>query len=103
VAAGLPKGRGAINVAGLAFYDRLIDELLGAGIEPWLCLYHWDRRRRSTTSAAGPIATAPCGLPISVNPASLMRTIAVVSEAEKARPEPASDRPGDGNAAVCAA
>ncbi len=38
----LPKGRGAVNESGLAFYDRLIDGLLAAGIEPWLCLYHWD-------------------------------------------------------------
>ena len=38
----LPLGRGAINEAGLAFYDRLIDALLVAGIEPWICLYHWD-------------------------------------------------------------
>ena len=38
----LPHGRGAANEAGLAFYDRLIDALLAAGIEPWLCLYHWD-------------------------------------------------------------
>jgi len=38
----LPQGRGAINEPGLAFYDRLIDGLLAAGIEPWLCLYHWD-------------------------------------------------------------
>jgi beta-glucosidase len=38
----LPQGRGAANEAGLAFYDRLIDELLAAGIAPWLCLYHWD-------------------------------------------------------------
>jgi beta-glucosidase len=38
----LPAGRGAINKAGLAFYDRLIDAVLAAGIEPWLCLYHWD-------------------------------------------------------------
>lgn len=38
----LPTGRGAPNEEGLAFYDRLIDELLNAGIEPWLCLYHWD-------------------------------------------------------------
>ncbi|HWT99244.1 MAG TPA: GH1 family beta-glucosidase [Terriglobales bacterium] len=38
----LPQGRGLPNAAGLAFYDRLIDGLLAAGIEPWLCLYHWD-------------------------------------------------------------
>jgi beta-glucosidase len=38
----LPKGRGGVNEAGLAFYDRLIDSLIEAGIEPWLCLYHWD-------------------------------------------------------------
>jgi beta-glucosidase len=38
----LPKGQGAANEPGLAFYDRLVDELLAAGIEPWLCLYHWD-------------------------------------------------------------
>lgn len=38
----LPQGRGSANEAGFAFYDRLIDELLAAGIEPWLCLYHWD-------------------------------------------------------------
>ncbi|MFI4998306.1 MAG: GH1 family beta-glucosidase [Reyranellales bacterium] len=38
----LPAGRGAANEPGLAFYDRLIDGLLAAKIEPWLCLYHWD-------------------------------------------------------------
>jgi beta-glucosidase len=38
----LPRGRGRINEAGLDFYDRLIDGLLEAGIEPWACLYHWD-------------------------------------------------------------
>lgn len=38
----LPRGRGAANEAGLDFYDRLIDRLLETGIEPWLCLYHWD-------------------------------------------------------------
>lgn len=38
----LPRGRGAVNEHGLAFYDRLIDALLAAGIEPWICLYHWD-------------------------------------------------------------
>ncbi len=38
----LPQGRGTSNEPGLAFYDRLIDAILAAGIEPWLCLYHWD-------------------------------------------------------------
>ena len=38
----LPQGRGQANSLGLDFYDRLIDELLRSGIEPWLCLYHWD-------------------------------------------------------------
>jgi len=38
----LPVGYGQANEAGLAFYDRLVDALLAADIEPWLCLYHWD-------------------------------------------------------------
>lgn len=38
----LPQGRGTPNELGLAFYDRLIDAIIAAGIEPWLCLYHWD-------------------------------------------------------------
>lgn len=35
-------GTGPANPKGLAFYDRLVDAVLEAGIEPWLCLYHWD-------------------------------------------------------------
>jgi beta-glucosidase len=38
----MPNGRGDVNEAGLAFYDRLIDALSAASIEPWICLYHWD-------------------------------------------------------------
>ncbi len=36
-----PDG-GAVNEAGLDFYDRLVDRLLAAGIAPWVTLYHWD-------------------------------------------------------------
>ncbi|MET9652183.1 GH1 family beta-glucosidase [Streptomyces sp. NPDC006460] len=38
----LPSGNGAVNKAGLAFYDRLVDGLLEAGIRPYVTLYHWD-------------------------------------------------------------
>src|SRR5689334_1656743 len=38
----LPAGRGAVNPAGLDFYERLVDLLLEAGIEPVVTLYHWD-------------------------------------------------------------
>lgn len=38
----LPEGRGRVNPKGLSFYDRLVDALLGAGIAPTACLYHWD-------------------------------------------------------------
>jgi beta-glucosidase len=38
----LPAGTGAVNAKGLDFYDRLVDELLKAGIAPWVTLYHWD-------------------------------------------------------------
>lgn len=38
----IPAGTGATNPAGLAFYDRLVDELLAAGIRPFVTLYHWD-------------------------------------------------------------
>lgn len=38
----LPEGRGALNPAGLDYYERLVDTLLEAGIEPLLTLYHWD-------------------------------------------------------------
>jgi beta-glucosidase len=38
----LPEGHGRVEQRGLDFYDRLVDELLTAGIEPFVTLYHWD-------------------------------------------------------------
>ncbi len=37
-----PQGTGRVNETGLAFYERLVDTLLEAGIEPLATLYHWD-------------------------------------------------------------
>jgi beta-glucosidase len=38
----LPDGTGAVNQAGLDFYDRLVDELLKNKIAPYLCMFHYD-------------------------------------------------------------
>jgi beta-glucosidase len=38
----VPAGSGAVNPAGLDFYDRLVDELCAAGIAPAATLFHWD-------------------------------------------------------------
>lgn len=38
----LPRGRGRVEPRGLDFYERLVDSLLAANIEPFLTLYHWD-------------------------------------------------------------
>jgi beta-glucosidase len=37
-----PEGSGRANPAGLAFYDRLVDSLLEAGVQPMVTLFHWD-------------------------------------------------------------
>jgi len=37
-----PTGSGAPNIAGLDFYDRLVDALLARGIRPLPTLFHWD-------------------------------------------------------------
>ncbi|MFI6760452.1 GH1 family beta-glucosidase [Micromonospora sp. NPDC050417] len=37
-----PDGSGPVNPRGLDFYDRLVDELIGRGIDPIVTLYHWD-------------------------------------------------------------
>ncbi len=37
-----PAGFGRVNPAGLEFYDRLVDALLEARIDPYVTLHHWD-------------------------------------------------------------
>ena len=37
-----PEGKGKPSLKGRDFYNRLVDELLENGIDPWLCFYHWD-------------------------------------------------------------
>lgn len=38
----IPEGTGAVNQAGIDFYDRLVDGLLARSIKPFATLYHWD-------------------------------------------------------------
>jgi beta-glucosidase len=38
----LPDGTGAVNRRGIEFYDRLVDALLAAEIQPVVTLFHWD-------------------------------------------------------------
>ena len=37
----LPEGRGRVNEEGFRFYERVLDALDEAGIEPHVTLYHW--------------------------------------------------------------
>jgi beta-glucosidase len=38
----LPTGAGTVNQPGIDFYDRLVDALLDAGVQPLINLFHWD-------------------------------------------------------------
>lgn len=38
----LPSPSGGVNPRGVDFYSRLVDQLLAAGIRPFVTLYHWD-------------------------------------------------------------
>src|SRR5436190_16019227 len=53
----LPEGRGRVNPVGLDFYDRLVDELLAAGIEPFATLFHWDTPQALEDEGGWPVRT----------------------------------------------
>ena len=38
----IPEGTGAVNQAGIDFYDRLIDGMLERNLKPFGTIYHWD-------------------------------------------------------------
>jgi beta-glucosidase len=42
----VPDGAGAVNEAGLDYYDRLVDAMLARGIRPYATLFHWDLPQR---------------------------------------------------------
>ena len=71
----VPGGRGPVNPAGLDFYDRLVDGLLEASIEPFLTLFHWDLPQCLEDSGGCGPATRPTPSP-STPP--LSRSVSVI-------------------------
>ena len=48
-----PDGSGQPNEKGIAYYERLVDTLLAAGIEPYATLFHWDLPQALQDSVGG--------------------------------------------------
>lgn len=63
-----PGGQGQVEPRGVAFYDRLVDELVAAGIRPVATLYHWDLPEELEAAGGWPVrataerfsASSPC-------------------------------------------
>ena len=81
----LPTGTGAVNQAGLDFYDRLVDELLAHEIAPFVTLYHWDLPQSLEDAGGWPVrATAEAfaeyaGI-VAARLGSRVRSIATINE-----------------------
>lgn len=75
----LPEGVGRVNVAGLDFYDRLLDALLEAGVRPAPILHVWDFPSSCRTVAGGRTATPPTGSPSTPPSCSSVSAIARAS------------------------
>lgn len=48
-----PDGEGEPNEKGFDYYDRLVDALLAARIQPWMTLFHWDLPQALQTKYGG--------------------------------------------------
>lgn len=60
----IPAGTGPINEPGLDFYDRLVDELLARGIQPYVTLYHWDLPQALEDDGGWPVRATAEAFPL---------------------------------------
>ena len=50
-----PGGQGPVNSPGLDYYERIVDDLLAAGIRPFPTLYHWDLPQELEDAGGWPV------------------------------------------------